>query len=84
MEVSDVVETMDLLKLIITNILTALYQPFWFSLLLTIFIMFFYLYCKKPTSAGEGYKAGIKGWIETFKISPYFRKLFFLCRHDTL
>ena len=43
MEVSDVVETMDLLKLIITNILTALYQPFWFSLLLTIFIMFFYL-----------------------------------------
>lgn len=78
MEVNDVVETMDLLKLIITNILTALYQPFWFSLLLTIFILFFYLYCKKPDSAGAGYKAGIRGWIETFKMSSFFRKLFFL------
>jgi type II secretory pathway component PulF len=37
-------ETIDLLGKIITNILTALYEPFGFSLLLSFLVMFFYLY----------------------------------------
>lgn len=34
-------ETIDLLGKILTNILTALYEPFGFSLLLSFFAMFF-------------------------------------------
>ena len=34
---------MEIFKSIVTNVLTALYQPFWFAVLLTIFILFFYL-----------------------------------------
>ena len=26
---------------IITNVLTALYQPFWFAVILTVFLLFF-------------------------------------------
>ena len=37
-------ETIDLLGKILTNILTALYEPFGFSLLLSFLAMFFYLY----------------------------------------
>mgnify|MGYP004654062071 CR=1 FL=1 len=32
---------MEIFKSIVTNILIALYQPFWFAVLLTIFILFF-------------------------------------------
>ena len=28
----------ELLKKIITNVLTALYQPFWFAVILTVFV----------------------------------------------
>ena len=35
---------MEIFKSIVTNILTALYQPFWFAVLLTIFILFFAIY----------------------------------------
>ena len=34
---------MEIFKSIVTNVLTALYQPFWFAVLLTIFILFFYV-----------------------------------------
>ena len=40
-------ETIDLLGKIITNILTALYEPFGFSLLLSFLAMFFYITFKK-------------------------------------
>ena len=32
---------MELFKSIVTNALTVLYQPFWFTVLLTIIILFF-------------------------------------------
>ena len=63
---------------ILTNILTALYQPFGFSLLLSFFAMFFYLYAYHPTDAGKGWKAAIVAWIEVFKKNSRFRKLFAL------
>lgn len=63
---------------ILTNILTALYQPFGFSLLLSFFSMFFYLYAYHPTNAGKGWKSAIAAWIEVFKKDSRFRKLFAL------
>lgn len=62
----------------LTNILTALYQPFGFSLLLSFFAMFFYLYAYYPTDAGKGWKSAIVAWWQEFKKSGRFRKLFAL------
>ena len=45
-------ETIDLLGKILTNILTALYEPFGFSLLLSFLAMFFYLYAYESAAAG--------------------------------
>lgn len=47
----------ELLKKIITNVLTALYQPFWFAVILTVFLLFFYLYAYKPIDTGKGIRA---------------------------
>ena len=47
-------ETIGLLGKILTNILTALYEPFGFSLLLSFLVMFFYLYAYEPQEAGKG------------------------------
>ena len=71
-------ETIDLLGKIITNILTALYEPFGFSLLLSLLAMFFYLYAYEPIHAGKGWKNAIVTWYQKFKESVFFRKLFFL------
>ena len=71
-------ETIDLLGKILTNILTALYEPFGFSLLLSFLAMFFYLYAYEPIHAGKGWKSAIVTWYQKFKESVFFRKLFFL------
>ena len=71
-------ETIDLLGKIITNILTALYEPFGFSLLLSFLAMFFYLYAYEPEEAGKGWKSAIVTWYQKFKGSVFFRKLFLL------
>ena len=71
-------ETIELLRKILTNILTALYEPFGFSLLLSFLAMFFYLYAYEPTAAGRGWKNAIVTWYQKFKESVFFRKLFFL------
>lgn len=61
---------------ILTNILTALYEPFGFSLLLSFFVMFFYLYAYHPTNAGKGWKSAIATWWQEFKKDSRFRRLF--------
>ena len=66
------------LSKIITNILTALYEPFGFSLLLSFLAMFFYLYAYEPQNTGKGWKSVIVTWYQKFKESVFFRKLFFL------
>ena len=63
---------------IITNILTALYEPFGFSLLLSFLAMFFYLYAYESIGAGKGWKSAMMTWYQKFKESVFFRKLFFL------
>ncbi len=71
-------ETIDLLGKILTNILTALYEPFGFSLLLSFLAMFFYLYAYEPSTAGKGWKNAIVTWYQKFKEDVFFRKLFLL------
>ena len=71
-------ETIDLFGKILTNILTALYEPFGFSLLLSFLAMFFYLYAYEPTAAGKEWKNAIVTWYQKFKESVFFRKLFLL------
>lgn len=63
----------DLIRNITSNILTALYQPFGFSILSAILLMFFYPYIKE-----RGWKEAIQIWIKEFKISKEFRRLFCL------
>ena len=63
---------------ILTNVLTALYEPFGFSILLSFLAMFFYLYAYEPTQAGRGWKNAIATWYKEFKTSVFFRKLFLL------
>lgn len=71
-------ETIDLLGKILTNILTALYEPFGFSLLLSFLAMFFYLYAYESIGAGKGWKIAMMTWYKKFKESVFFRKLFLL------
>lgn len=63
---------------IVSNILISLYQPFWFAVLLSVSVLFFYLYSYDSSNAGKGWKESCKAWIEKFKIDAFFRKLFFL------
>ena len=71
-------EAIKVLAKILTNILTALYEPFGFSLLLSFLAMFFYLYAYEPQDAGKGWKSGVVTWYQKSKESVFFRKLFFL------
>ena len=58
-------------KLIITNILTALYQPFWNAVLLAFLVMFVWKNYTSPIAA-------IKQWIHWFKTDVKFRKMFIM------
>ena len=69
---------MQILQTIIANILVALYQPFWYAFLSAVLLCFLYLYAYHPVNPGRGLKNAAKTWIEEFKTSLSFRKLFLL------
>lgn len=71
-------DTLEILSKILINILTAFYESFGFSILLSFFAMFFYLYACVPVDAGKGWKGAIVTWYKEFKESVFFRKLFLL------
>lgn len=71
-------ELIDILGKILTNILTALYEPFGFSILLSFFAMYFWLFAYESSAAGKGWKNAIVTWYQKFKESMFFRKLFLL------
>ena len=75
---------MELIKQIITDILTTLYQPFWFSVLLTITLSIVYLYAYQPVETGKGIKLASKAWIAVFKSSAFFRKLVLLIYYSVM
>ena len=62
---------MSILKSIISNVLVALYQPFWFALLLSIVFMFVW---KRYSSVKEA----MRQWIQWFKKEESFRRMFLL------
>ena len=62
---------MQIISTIITNVLTALYQPFWFSVILSVLFMFVY-------KAYPSIKRAATDWISWFKSDPSFRRIFFL------
>lgn len=62
---------MQIISKIITNVLTALYQPFWFSIILSVLFMFVY---KRYSSV----KQAAKEWISWFKLDAIFRRTFLL------
>ena len=62
---------MHILSTIITNVLTALYQPFWFSVILSVFFMFVY-------KTYSSIKEAVKEWIFWFKSDSSFRRTFIL------
>ena len=71
-------DTIEILSKILINILTAFYESFGFSILLSFLAMFFYLYACVPVDAGKGWKGAIVTWYKEFKRSVFFRKLFLL------
>lgn len=65
---------------IIKNILTAIYQPFFFALVLSVLAMFFVLFLDKykdGTVKDKIWKA-IREWKDTFFASVKFRRAFYL------
>ena len=64
---------MEIMKKIIENVLTALYQPFGFSVIMSILFMFFYIFAKE-----QGLKVAVQRWINEFKVSSRFRRGFIL------
>ncbi len=73
-----------LVNSIVTNVLTALYQPFLFAVAMAFIFMFLYMYAKCPKESGKGYKAALIAWLRKFKNSYYFRRLFILVFYTTL
>ena len=63
--------SMQIISTIITNVLTALYQPFWFAVILSVLFMFAY-------KTYPSIKEAVKDWISWFKSDPTFRRTFFL------
>ena len=62
----------EILKKIITNVLTAIYEPFGFALLLAFFAQFFYLYAYHPVNVGKGWKTALKTWENEFRTNCFF------------
>lgn len=62
---------LEVLKKIVTNVLTALYQPFNYAVVLAVLVMFMYIFIKE-----RGWKNLIKLWIQTFKNNVHFRCVF--------
>ena len=70
-------EVIKILNNIITNVLTALYRPCGFSLLLSFFSMFFYLYAYRPINVGKGWKAAISEWKK-----EAYNRMYWECDYD--
>lgn len=56
---------------ILVNVLTGLYQPFWFAVILSVLFMFSW---KNYT----GIKEALRQWIHWFKTEALFRRMFLL------
>lgn len=67
------------LKMIIENVLTALYQPFGFSVIMAVLAMFVYMYAREKST-----KALIWEWVCEFKKNSVFRRIFLLVFYSAM
>lgn len=77
-------EILKIISLITSNILSALYQYFWFSMLFSVTCMFVYMFYYHPDNARKGWKTAVRTWWQYFRTDRYFRKLFFLIFYTTM
>lgn len=68
----------DIIANIIANVLTALYQPFWFSVALSVLTLFFYLFAYHNETGGRGLKAAFLSGGNIFVRICFFGNCFFL------
>lgn len=68
------------IRKIISNILQALYQPFFFALAMAVLIMFFVMFTEKYGQVGPlaRLRQAAKEWKDRFKTSSSFRRGFIL------
>lgn len=69
---------MDIILPITKNIITALYQYFWISLIAAFLLSVCYLFVYEKNEQGQGIKKTFKLWFLTFRSSAEFRILFVL------
>ncbi|MCR5430297.1 MAG: VanZ family protein [Eubacterium sp.] len=67
------------LRKVISHFLNAIYQPFLFALVLSVFVMFFIMYLEKYKNirVKDRILNGLKDWINNFKQSVKFRRIFY-------
>ena len=65
------------IKRVITDILTAFYQPFWFALLLAVVFMFAY-------KCNANLKQAFKKWFSWFRKEKQFRRVFYLAFYTVM
>ena len=71
---------LEIIRNIISNVLQAIYQPFFFALVLSVLAMFFVLFLgkyKDGTVKDKIWKA-VREWKDTFFASVKFRRAFYL------
>lgn len=69
----------DIIQRIIANVLTALYTPFFASVVMTFLVMFFCMMAKE-----QGWKVLVKKWCREFKENREFRKFSLLVFYTVL
>ena len=77
----------DIISSIITSVLTALYQPFWFSVILSVMVLFFYLFAYHNETGGRGIRGGFfRGWLAGISEENcvFYGSCFFLTFYTTM
>lgn len=72
----------DIIANITANVLTALYQPFWFSVALSVLALFFYLFAYHNKTGGRGLKAAFSVWWKYFREDLFFGNCFSYVLYD--
>lgn len=74
----------DILKSILINVLSALYQYSGCSLLLAVLFMFLYLYAAEHGEGFSGWKYSLQKWWSVFKAERRFRRAFVLAFYTAM
>lgn len=69
---------------VIKNVLTAIYQYFWVSVLISVTLTVCYLFVYEEHPSGQGLKKAIRLWFRSIKSSSEFRILFLLCIYGSM